>query len=638
MENWEFGDGSSAPRNGLESSEMQLFKNTRYYSLAREICQNSIDAKLPNKKTAIVEIDLFEITPDEIKGINTFREELDKCINEVKDRDVNSLTMLKEMSKEVNSSMYISCLKISDYNTTGLSNAYSYDKNGGFFNITKGNGTTTKLSGSTGGSKGLGKYSLFNTSKLNMVFYSTYNENGEKAYMGVTKLLSRTLNIDNRYTSGYGYYYDTKDSKPIRGSLALGNTRERTETGTDIYIIAPENSKTILKDMITSILDSYIYAINQEILIVKLNVSGNNIEISKKNLKNIVNNQNLINKKYYNSIMSQYIMMTDKDVFSKSINITSKDTIQVYIKDFTKDTNKYSTKKCAMIRYPYMKIMDIKIGSITDTFSAMCIIENNELNNVLKFLENPQHNSWDEKEYDNYPNKSIAYENIVIRIEKAINDYVDECLLHTDSEQIDVSGAGEYLPVDATGNIEPKNIIFDEITTTEFKDRNIINNPGDEENQNANAPIMDIGEGFDEETIPQTTREEGVDNDSSPKLSDEPALGDKSNKDMPIQKIISITGIITNVMLLNKNEGKYLIRFNSIYNEKDCYLDLYYLDSNGNRYKPNIFECKINGLKYNAHDNRINHFKIKNKHQYSFELTTDMRDYFRCEVELYVYK
>ena len=42
MDNWEFGDGSSAPRNGLESSEMQLFKNTRYYSLAREICQEEI--------------------------------------------------------------------------------------------------------------------------------------------------------------------------------------------------------------------------------------------------------------------------------------------------------------------------------------------------------------------------------------------------------------------------------------------------------------------------------------------------------------------------------------------------------------------------------------------------------------------
>ena len=32
---------------------------------------------------------------------------------------------------------------------------------------------------------------------------------------------------------------------------------------------------------------------------------------------------------------------------------------------------------------------------------------------LLKFLENPQHNSWDEKEYDNYPYKSIEYDNII---------------------------------------------------------------------------------------------------------------------------------------------------------------------------------------------------------------------------------
>lgn len=640
MENWEFGDGSSAPRNGLESSEMQLFKNTRYYSLAREICQNTIDAKLPDKKTAIVEVKLFDISPDDIKGINAYREELDICINEVKDRDINSFTMLQEMSKEVNSSMYISCLKISDYNTTGLTDAYSYDKNGKFFNITKGNGTTTKLSGASGGSKGLGKYSLFNTSKLNMVFYSTYNENEERAYMGVTKLLSRMLNQENKYTSGYGYYYDLESSKPIRGSLTLGNEKERIKTGTDLYIIAPENSKNILKDMITSILDSYIYAINNEVLIVKLNIDGNEIEISKKTVESIIRNPNLINKRYYNSIMSQYIMMTEKDVYSKEIKITSKDTIKVYIKDFSKDINKYSTKKCTMIRYPYMKIMDMKLTSITDNFSAMCIIEDNDLNDVLKFLENPQHNSWDEKEYENYPNKSVIYENIVSRIETIINDYVDECLLHTDSEQIDVSGAGEYLPVDVSGNVEAKEIILDEVTTTEFKDLDIINNPGDKEDKDANGPMLDIGEEFDEENESQIKSKEyeKQENNSNSSLLEDPSVGETENKDDTIQKIVPITGIVSNVMVIDKNKGKYLIRFNSIYSEKDCYLELYYVDSNGTRYKPTIFECRINGFKSKVVENKIDHFRIKNKHQYSFELNTDMRDYYRCEVELYAYK
>lgn len=638
MEKWEFGDGSSAPRNGLESSEMQLFKN-RYDSLAREICQNSIDAKLTDKKTAIVEVKLFDITPNQINGIDMFREELEKCIDEVKDRDINSLTKLKEMSNEINSSMYISCLKISDFNTTGLSEAYSYDKNGGFFNITKGNGTTTKLTGASGGSKGLGKYSLFNTSKLNMVFYSTFNEKNEKAYMGVTKLLSRMLNQENKYTSGYGYFYDIDTGKPIVGTLNLDNGKERTKTGTDIYIIAPENSKNILKDMVTSILDSYLYAIYQEILMVKLNLDGNDLEISKKTLEKIINNKNLISGKKCNSIMSQYIMMTSKDVYYKEIKITSSDSIKVFIKDFSKDVEQYSTKKCAMIRYPYMKIMDKKLDTISDSFSAMCIIENNELNNVLKFLENPQHNAWDEKEYENYPNKSLVYDNIVSRIEKAINDYIDECLLHTDSEQIDVSGAGEFLPEFASGDTNIKEIILDEVITTEFKDLDIINNPGDKEDEDAHAPNMDIGEEFDEESEPQLNNNESeIDNNPNSKISDNPAIGENNDRDDTIQKIVPITGIVSNVMVLDKNNGKYLIRFNSIYNEKDCFLELFYLDSNGNRYKPSIYECRMSGLKQKTNENKVEHFKIKKNHQYSFELTTDMRDYYRCEVELYVYK
>ena len=94
----------------------------------------------------------------------------------------------------------------------------------------------------------------------------------------------------------------------------------------------------------------------------------------------------------------------------------------------------------------------------------------------------------------------------------------------------------------------------------------------------------------------------------------------------------------SNPCIIDKQEGKYLIRFNSIYNEKDCYLELYYLDSNGTRYKPMIFDCKINGLGHQVSGNKVDHFKIKNKKQYSIELTTDMKDYYRCEVELYGYK
>jgi hypothetical protein len=151
---------------------------------------------------------------------------------------------------------------------------------------------------------------------------------------------------------------------------------------------------------------------------------------------------------------------------------------------------------------------------------------------------------------------------------------------------------------------------------------------------------MDIGEEFDEESesITRANDNDNKENNSNPSLNDEPSFGEINDKDDAIQKIAPITGIVPNIMVLDKSNGRYLIRFNSIYNEKDCCLELYYLDSNGTRYKPNIYECKINGFKSKAIENKVDHFKIKNKHQYSFELTTDMKDYYRFEVELYVYK
>ena len=48
-------------------------------------------------------------------------------------------------------------------------------------------------------------------------------------------------------------------------------------------------------------------------------------------------------------------------------------------------------KKCDYIRYPYMKIKDYRKRSVLD-YSAVCVIENNDLNSFLREIENPEHN------------------------------------------------------------------------------------------------------------------------------------------------------------------------------------------------------------------------------------------------------
>lgn len=49
-ENWRFAGNNYTAENGLDTADMETFKRDPIASLARETCQNSIDAKKKEKK------------------------------------------------------------------------------------------------------------------------------------------------------------------------------------------------------------------------------------------------------------------------------------------------------------------------------------------------------------------------------------------------------------------------------------------------------------------------------------------------------------------------------------------------------------------------------------------------------------
>lgn len=61
---WRFPDNNYTNENGLDTSDMEMFKKDPVSSLAREICQNSIDAAY-GEKPVRVEFSLFR--SEEIK-------------------------------------------------------------------------------------------------------------------------------------------------------------------------------------------------------------------------------------------------------------------------------------------------------------------------------------------------------------------------------------------------------------------------------------------------------------------------------------------------------------------------------------------------------------------------------------------
>ena len=89
-------------------------------SLAREICQNSIDAADGNKPVK-VEFRLFQIARKKIPGINDLAKQIEECYKYEKNspKDGPALKVLKD---SINKSD-ITCLRISDFHTTGVKGA-----------------------------------------------------------------------------------------------------------------------------------------------------------------------------------------------------------------------------------------------------------------------------------------------------------------------------------------------------------------------------------------------------------------------------------------------------------------------------------------------------------------------------------
>lgn len=83
---WRFPTNGYGVENGLDTSDMETFKKDPMSSLAREICQNSIDAQNPDcDKPVRVEFSTFDVPRRAIPGIEALAEQIHACYDYKKD-------------------------------------------------------------------------------------------------------------------------------------------------------------------------------------------------------------------------------------------------------------------------------------------------------------------------------------------------------------------------------------------------------------------------------------------------------------------------------------------------------------------------------------------------------------------------
>ncbi len=306
---WNFPSNNNGDENGIGEAGIETFKGSLFSSLAREICQNSLDARNDENKPVKVEFSLYNIENNHIPGFDSLTEAIELCYDYWKEnkKTRDFFTNAKRIIRSHN----ISILKISDYNTTGLTGS-DKERSSPWQDLVKSSGVSNK-NGALGGSFGIGKSAPFACSDLRTIFYSTLDIDGLKAYQGVAKLVSfkypdKLLSIKKGdVTVGKGYYGETSNNSAVSNILSLG-TAPRTEIGTDVFVVGFAKH-TDWKDEITkAVIDGYLISIIQN----DLEVSVDNIVINKDTIDELIHTY----KEQIPLAYNYYEVLTDESAIS----------------------------------------------------------------------------------------------------------------------------------------------------------------------------------------------------------------------------------------------------------------------------------------------------------------------------------
>lgn len=645
---WRFPASGHAERKGISSGDTEAFKKSPFSAFAREILQNSIDARDSDEEPTIVEFELFELETSSIPGLEDLKNQIRRC----KEFWAHKEEYVKEYSEMLTrlEEKTITCLRVSDFNTTGLIGVETNDpKENKFLALAKGTGVSEKTGLVSGGSKGVGKNAAFLMSSIKTVFYATKTNrslNGSAGtyggFMGVAELVSGYIDdsdVENRdYTQGIGYYSCDDLNSAIHEIMSVKpNYQERkSRTGTDIFIIGFNSDDEWKKEVINSILDSFMSTIVRGQL--EVNVDG--IEITKETIQDVVYNETIISKTFRSGIISQYRLLTDGDKVKVYDIETEYGNCELYILPYSKEDENLATHKCVMIRHPLMKIKDEPLGS-SFRVSAMCIIGDGKLGQILRSIENPQHIDWEPKRVQNSSQRK-EIENVIKSIRNQIKDKVIECLQIGNETPLDPNGAGDYLPDvdvgDANSDINGNQKPIESVSVSKPKENINFEKNATQENDDGKGIQPDIGDVDDE--IEGNISHPSGENDTSGggHHPGSESSGEKSGDNI-IFKRYNMSGVRYKVISTNKSKGQLRVVFIAPDDYENCYLSISMLDDSNEPTPVKILSMKCNGLEI-AGNNNIEYgpFEIRTNQKVVLDVCTDCCGYFGSEVKVIVCK
>ena len=572
---WRFPLLDDGPEQGFNNGGIATFKGADLYdNLAREICQNSLDAKRKDQDTVKVEFQMKSFKIDDFNALNDLRGIFESCDEYWKEKKDSRLDTFLLDAKNVLANNILDCLVISDYNTTGLTGAkLSVHEKSVWRALTHSDGVTNKSSGSAG-SYGIGKNAPFACSSLRTVFYNTYAEDGVKAFQGVSRLVTHE-NAEGKYTQGVGFYQNVLDDKrtPIFENDECGFRDEfiRYEFGTDVIVVGLNKVSTWEDDIEKAILNNFFVSIYKGLL--EVNVANR-----------IINKQTLFSRIQYfvdknpederlQDTKNFYETLTKDDSGYFETKIIEEKDVELFIR---KDDS--YNKKIVEMRSIGM-VVRVRTKNILTKYSAVLIVNGKELNAILKNIEPPKHDKWDPDIIDNDEEFRKRARSIRNKIIGWANEKINEYCKTESAQEIDPEGVSEYLAFDefsledGTDNENGNNSLEQASTVEKIKQKvSIINRV-------AVQGLKDIGEDSKEEDINNndTKGDRGSRSSGGEKGNQgnadiiTPNVGSKTlyeeDKTMTIQKSIPVSisnGLYKIVLQPSKNYEKINVELKAI--------------------------------------------------------------------------
>ena len=397
---WKFPSSGGGVVAGFNDSGIETFAGKPFESLAREIIQNSLDARDNKDLLSPVTIS-FELAPikrDDFPGREDLLHAMKQCL--LASKGEKKAENFFSHAIKILSADEIACLKVSDYNTTGLRDGEGGEiKTGQWERLVKATGKSAN-SDIAGGSFGIGKNAPFAVSDLRTVFYYThYNDSSGEVYermQGKAILVSHEI-AGGEDSQAVGFYGKTAKCTRLekREDIPAFFHRSPGKDGTTLLIPGLGEMDKWRERIIAAVVSNYFLAIHRGQLEVMIDHDNNEyVIIDAENLGRLLADPKIQNAGEHVKIAHAYYRAISEEGAHKEESELS--TLGHCILWILLEEN--CPQSVAIMRRG-MQITDrqaglIRWGSCAD-FAAVCVCDNDQGNALLRQMENPAHDAFE---------------------------------------------------------------------------------------------------------------------------------------------------------------------------------------------------------------------------------------------------